>query len=177
MLGAMSALYCTLRYSNDSKLLWGVLAGVALFLAILAKENAITFLAVIPLSLYFFSEFGLKRILRISIPIILATIAYLILRFQVIGFVFSSGNEITDLMNNPFVEMDGSEKLATILYTLLYYLKLLVVPHPLTHDYYPYHIPLIELGAAYSLFSCYCIYIIDFYCDQGIEKKSMSLLT
>ncbi|HET9432325.1 MAG TPA: hypothetical protein VFO37_01150, partial [Chitinophagaceae bacterium] len=36
------------------------------------------------------------------------------------------------------------EKTATIFYTLLMYLKLLFYPHPLTHDYYPYHIPVMN---------------------------------
>src|SRR5678816_2407002 len=43
-------------------------------------------------------------------------------------------------MNNPFYGMSFGEKMATVFYTLLLYLKLLVYPHPLTHDYYPYHI-------------------------------------
>ncbi len=39
----------------------------------------------------------------------------------------------------PFMYANGSDKFATIIYTLGLYLKLLVVPHPLTHDYYPWH--------------------------------------
>ena len=48
-------------------------------------------------------------------------------------------------MNNPFLKLVGNqyvdfttgEWLATIFYTLGYYVKLLIVPHPLNHDYYP----------------------------------------
>jgi tetratricopeptide (TPR) repeat protein len=47
-------------------------------------------------------------------------------------------------MNNPFVEMNFMQKYSTILYTLGLYLKLLFFPHPLTYDYYPYHIPIIN---------------------------------
>lgn len=37
--------------------------------------------------------------------------------------------------------MTGQEEKATIFLTLAWYLKLLFVPHPLTIDYYPYHVP------------------------------------
>ena len=36
--------------------------------------------------------------------------------------------------------------MATVFYTLLKYIQLLVFPHPLTHDYYPYHIPILSWG-------------------------------
>jgi tetratricopeptide (TPR) repeat protein len=56
-------------------------------------------------------------------------------------------------MNDPFLEMNGMEKIATIFYTLLEYLRLLVFPHPLTHDYYPYHIPIMNFGKPGTLIS------------------------
>jgi hypothetical protein len=37
--------------------------------------------------------------------------------------------------------MNGGERLATIFLTLGWYVKLLFYPNPLTHDYYPYHVP------------------------------------
>ena len=49
-------------------------------------------------------------------------------------------------MNNSFVGMNVLQRYATISYTLLLYLKLCIFPHPLTHDYYPYHIPIMDFG-------------------------------
>ena len=49
-------------------------------------------------------------------------------------------------MNNPFVDATQGEHLATIFYTWLVYFRLLVFPHPLTFDYYPYHIALMNFG-------------------------------
>ncbi|MEO6038016.1 MAG: hypothetical protein ABIQ93_06340, partial [Saprospiraceae bacterium] len=40
-----------------------------------------------------------------------------------------------------FVDMTFLEKYATIFLTLGWYLKLFLLPHPLTTDYYPYHVP------------------------------------
>jgi hypothetical protein len=51
-----------------------------------------------------------------------------------------------DIMNNPFLGMDFIEKNATVLFTLLKYIQLLIVPHPLTHDYYPFAIPKMDVS-------------------------------
>ena len=78
-----------------------------------------------------------------------------------------SGQAMSDPLNNPFLTSDGQqwvpfsdqEKYATILFTLFQYARLLVWPHPLTHDYYPFHItpqnfhqlPVVAAIAVYGL--------------------------
>ncbi|HOY39518.1 MAG TPA: DUF1736 domain-containing protein [Bacteroidales bacterium] len=111
-------------------------------LAVFSKETAITFLFIIPVSMYFFRKPNRKQYLTSFFSIAGASIIYLITRFAVLGNTL--GNEVGELMNNPFLEATTGEKYATIFMTLGIYLKLLVFPHPLTWDYYPYHIPLIE---------------------------------
>jgi len=56
-------------------------------------------------------------------------------------------------MNFPYLDASFSEKYGTIAYTILLYLKLLFFPHPLTHDYYPWQIPLTPIYAPVALIS------------------------
>ena len=56
-------------------------------------------------------------------------------------------------MNNPFLGADSSDKWATILYVLFIYVKLLFVPHPLTHDYYPKQIEITGWADPLVIFS------------------------
>ena len=42
---------------------------------------------------------------------------------------------------------------ATIFYTLLQYIKLHFVPYPLTHDYYPYQVPVVNWGSWQAILS------------------------
>jgi len=86
----------------------------------------------------------IKKNLTALSPLVFASAAYLIVRYQVMGYFLSAGKEITDIMNNPFAGMDLGQRLATAFYTLGAYLKLLAFPHPLTHDYYPYQVPISE---------------------------------
>ncbi len=144
--GVFVALYYVLRHADTNKTIYLWWSGIAFFLGLLSKENAITFLAIIPMTLYFFRNADLRKMATATLPAFIATLLYLLLRYKAIGYVFSSGKEITDIMNNPFYGMSLGERLATISYTLLLYIKLLFFPHPLTHDYYPYQIPILNFG-------------------------------
>jgi protein O-mannosyl-transferase len=140
-MGEMGVLYFSFRYLNNNKLLYLILSFTAFLIGILSKESAITFLAIVPLTAHFFTQASLSQKFKISIPIIVGTLVYLIMRFNAIGYL-TDNKVVTDLMNNPFYNMSWGEKTATIFYTFFEYLKLLVFPHPLTHDYYPYQIPI-----------------------------------
>jgi len=76
-------------------------------------------------------------------------------------------------MNNPFYGMSFGEKTATIFYTLLLYLKLLVFPHPLTHDYYPYHIPIMTWADWAPILSLILHLTLLIIAVKGWKKKSI----
>lgn len=146
LLLALASSYYFLQALDSGKTWKGWLGGGLFLLAIFAKENAITFLAVIPLMAYAFSKPDLKRLAGQMLPFGVATGFYLLVRYAVIGFLMDGGQEIVNLMNNPFLNATAGQKSATISLTMAWYLKLLVVPYPLTHDYYPYHVPLVGWG-------------------------------
>jgi Flp pilus assembly protein TadD len=116
--------------------------GICFFAAMLSKESAITFLAVVPLALLYQ---GGKRseIQRAMIPLAIAAVAFLILRHVAIG---EARDAPAELMNNPFLHASAGERLGTTFLTWAIYLRLLLLPHPLTADYYPYHVPIVGLG-------------------------------
>ncbi len=144
LLGALGAMYFYLRYLKDGKMLWLPLMSLSYFLGLLSKENALTFLAIIPATGYFFTRTEKKPQIVATAVLLGISILYLLVRSSVIGYLIDGGTDVKALMNNPFLEMNSAEKFATILYTLGLYLKLLIFPHPLTHDYYPYHIPIMS---------------------------------
>ncbi len=142
LLGALYATLLTLRYLELRHRKYLIQSGFVFFLGLLSKENTITFLAIIPLTVYFFTEFKLRDIILSLVPLGIATVLFLAVRQAVIG---GAALEIEkELLNNPFLDASFEERFATVFYTLGLYLKLLVFPHPLTFDYYPYHIPLMK---------------------------------
>lgn len=152
LLGCLAAWWAVLRHV-DARRGWELpLAAGALFLALLSKEHAITFLAVIPVSLWFFRPtYRITQVWKLW-PLAVSVAAFLIIRGAVIGW--QMGDSPMEMLNNPFIKLQGDryvpfavgERWGTILFTLLIYLKLLIWPIPLTHDYYPRHIAIYDLG-------------------------------
>jgi len=173
LLLSLATLYTSLRYIDKRNILWMISSCALFFLALLSKENSITFLAVIPLTIYFFSENKWGPNLKLLGALIGTTILYLILRFSVAG-VPEFGNEINDLMNNPFLGMSGGEKMATIMFTLFKYIQLYIFPYTLNHDYYPYAIPVLGWGDYRSLGSLLLYIGMGYWGLKGIKRKKIS---
>jgi len=152
MLGAALAFWASLKYYHTKAGKWNIIAMFSFFIALMSKENAITFLAVVPLGYLFFKRQNLMNSLKNLWPFIISTVAFLAIRTSVLGADF--GSKSMELMNNPFLKLSGntwvpfsgSEKMATILYTLGKYLSLMVFPHPLCHDYYPRAVEIMNFG-------------------------------
>lgn len=141
LLGSLYALYAAFKYIDRQNAGWLLVSGISLLLAMLAKENALTFAAVIPFTVWFFGKESRGKALNTFWPLLVASLVFIVIRYKALGYMLNHGKSMNDLMNNPFLGMTGGEKTATIFLTLGWYLKLLFVPHPLTHDYYPYHVP------------------------------------
>lgn len=172
VIGSLAALYYSLKYIEKGRIVSLVLVCVCFFLGLLSKETTITFLGVIPMSIYFFQTGNLKKILSIFLPLLAVFVLYLILRVQVIGYLLSD-TVVTDIMNNPFVNMTEAQKYATIFYTLIIYLKLSIIPHPLTHDYYPFHIPTMEWSDFLPILSLVLYLAMGISALVGIRKRSI----
>ncbi|MEN0003392.1 MAG: tetratricopeptide repeat protein [Bacteroidota bacterium] len=179
LLGSLGALYFALRYVRTNapiQLLWSTLC---FFVGLLSKENAITFLAIVPLSFYFFTNAKLSKIVMASAPLFLAAALFIALRTSVLGFSFSEPS--MELMNNPFIKIEGntytkftaSEKLATVTYSMGKYLQLLAFPYPLTHDYYPRHIDLMQWSDWRVLLSLLAYFGLLVVAVLGLRQKSV----
>ncbi|MEM8526631.1 MAG: tetratricopeptide repeat protein [Bacteroidota bacterium] len=151
MLGSLAALYFALRAFDEKKAWMHLISAGLFFLGILAKENAITFLAVVPLAFYVFRRVSWIESLGKSIPLFIAAGIYLAIRFSILGFENEPSGE---LMNNPYLKIENGQWVdftlgewsATIMFTLGKYLQLLAFPHPLTHDYYPRQVDIMTWG-------------------------------
>ena len=150
LLFSLGALYLCLKALDTGKILYYITAGLSLFLGLLAKENAVTFLGVIPLALIYFRKTNFNQLMKIGAPLGAAFIAFIVMRMAVLPEFLSKPP--MELLNNPYIKWENEhwvdftmgEKYATIFYTLGRYLQLLVLPLTLTHDYYPRHIGIMQ---------------------------------
>ena len=158
MLIGLMAIY-TLLVSFKSNITKYLLSGILFFLALMSKENAITLIPVAFLIFYMLNNINLKASLTKTAPLIAGALVFIVIRFSILGF--ESVPPSLEMMNNPFVKYENggytffstSEKYASIIFVLGCYLKLLIIPHPLTNDYYPRQIEVVGLGDPHVLLS------------------------
>jgi len=179
LLGCLGALYFSLRSYHSKQIGWEALAVLAFLIGIFSKENAITFLAVVPLTYWFFTDASFGKIIRHTTPFLVVAVVFLLIRSAVLPNV-QIGTVSRELMNNPFLKLEGTqyvpftgaEKQATVFYTLGKYLQLFLAPYPLTHDYYPMQIPRMDWSKPASILSFLLYLGMGIYGVLGLRKKS-----
>jgi Flp pilus assembly protein TadD len=139
MIGAMAALLTALKFMESRKWWWLALSFVGMLFGLFSKENAITFLAVIPLALLFKGTERKLDYVWTLLPALVASAIFIVVRSRVLGGVLDTTHQEM-VLNNPFVNTTKAQEIATVLLTWGIYFKLLIFPHPLTHDYYPHQI-------------------------------------
>ena len=174
LLGSLYTVYLVFRYVESKNKKYLIAYPLVFFLALLSKETSITFLAVIPLSLYYFTSSDKKDFLISVSVLLIPTLVFLYIRQQIIGAPAVTGAEIPkELMNDSFLGMSVGQKYATIFFTLILYIKLLFVPYPLTYDYYPYHIHILDFSNLWVVISILFHLFLAVIALKGLKKKSV----
>ena len=128
-----------------------VASAIIFFLALLSKENAITFLVLIPFGLRMFTNDSVKNIIIKTIPLAIVAGIYIIMRANLAGII---GDRVTtDIMDDPYLHATLIQKLATISQVQLRYLVLLIFPYRLSYDYSYNQIPLVNWSNLIALVS------------------------
>ncbi len=171
LLGLLGASYLTFKYVDVKKAKYLGYAAIILFFALLAKENAIVCVVLTPLGLYLFRHEKIKSLLTVTSVLTISALVYLLIRQSVVGQAAGATDE---LMNNPFLYATTAQRYATVFYTMWRYILLLFFPHPLTWDYYPYHVPLLEWHDLRVIFSFLLFSgVIAFTLWQLYRKKAI----
>jgi len=132
------------RYARASQTASYWSSVVAFAACVLSKESGVTFLLVIPLTLYFFTSTAFVRIVKITIPYLAVALLYLVVRNSVLGSITSGKLPV---MNNALMAATStSDMLATNFVLLGKYIYLLVVPYPLSWDYSYNQIPIVSFA-------------------------------
>ena len=138
LLFGLLSFYGVIKYMRTEKLQYLIVISVGLFLGILSKDIAVTFLGVGVLLVFLLSKskFPIKEIIYVSIAYIVPITIFLILRKNIVGESGLTGAGDTSGLDNILYDTDSKyEKFLTAITLLFNYFKLHVLPHPLVADY------------------------------------------
>jgi protein O-mannosyl-transferase len=173
LLFSLCNLWLVLKYLSTQKIVFLILSPFTFILALLSKEIAAIFVIIIPATIYFFSIISYKKIAIVMIPMLVFFIVFLFLRNSMIAKTTTDVKYVHDVMNYSFADMNFAQKWATIIFCLGVYLKLLFIPHPLTWDYYPYHIKIMEWSNFWVIASLILLILLAFLMIKGLKSKSI----
>lgn len=157
----IASLRLVLSYLEKEKRKYLFYALFSFFLAFLSKETVITFLALLPLALHFFTRVPLKKILFITSAFVVVTLFCLFVRSRVLqGALTDDSVSMSD--NLIVAAKDFNTHIASAFYILGLYVKLLFFPHPLVYDYSYNQVPLVKFNNMFSIAS------LAFYLAIGI---------
>ena len=128
-------LICFLKFKESNFKKWLYASLSFYFLAILSKENAILFIAILPFINYYLSlEKGFKAFALANLKLFLIpAILYLFLQRIILGMNLMP--QMTELDNMLVGISNPAENLATRIYIVGFYLYKMLFPHPLFYDY------------------------------------------
>jgi tetratricopeptide (TPR) repeat protein len=125
------------------------IASLFFLAALFSKESSIILAALAPILLFVSSNKSAMDCLRRSLPFILLTAFFLLIRLSISRMPDGQ----IDITNNPYFTATFSQKLATISVVLLKYLRLLFLPEFLSFDYGYNHIPYVSFSNAMACLS------------------------
>ncbi len=163
---------CIIQYKDIRSVKYLLISLFAFMFALFSKEIALTYIAVVPLLLYYFSDYNFKKILNVTIPFLVIGLFYLFVRNVVMDDIAIQNDK--SIINNTLYAADGfGERFATTFFILGYYLKLLFLPYPLSWDYSYPQISIISWANPLAIFSLATYLLMLVYAIWGLKNKNI----
>jgi len=129
------SLWLFIRYADTEKKMYVAAALICYLTGFLSKPGIVVFFILIPLTLYFFTDLKIKKILFIFALLLIIT---LILKYFP-RFILPETDRPVEYYENPiYYEKGIFKRFALVFNSLGYYLKFLFYPYPLRY-YYGYN--------------------------------------
>ncbi len=172
LLFSMLSLYTLWNWLAKRKTRHLVLALVAYLVALFSKENAVTFVAIVPLALFFFAKSKPGQMASLTGMYAAAALFFILVRKAVIGDLLDPGGP--SVLDNFLVAANStSTHMASALLMVGKYLQTLLIPHPLSHDWGYNQIPLTNWGDWRVLLTVAAVAGLGFVALKGLKKRSL----
>jgi len=157
---------------EEKKLKQSALTVLFLILGLLCKQTIILFVILIPIIAYFFYDLKLKNFLYIAGSLFVVFITYKLFKRSMVHEL-ETIREFVFFENPLYYEHGFLNRIPFALYTLGYYLKLLIFPYPLS-CYYGYNtIPLSDWASPFIYVAIIFFMVIGIYALIKLPKKNM----
>ncbi len=166
----ISSLYFFIKSIETNKWVFILIALAFLVMGLLCKRTAMLFMALIPLTIYFFTSIKLKRIVILGLVLFITFFIYDSIKSRLIHSLLVQRDFV--FFENPlYYEHGFMKRIPLAFYTMGYYLKLLIFPYPLS-CYYGYNtIPMQGWSSPWFILSAILYFSMAMYAFIKLPKK------
>ncbi|MCX6251805.1 MAG: hypothetical protein NTX61_13765 [Bacteroidetes bacterium] len=167
-LNTIAMLYFALRYAESKKSGFLVIGVLLFYMALMSKESAMSGILLIPLVLWYSGEKSLIGLAKKTLPFLLAIILFIIQKH----LLFETKHPVIpiDPVNYPYTAELVKYSSAFMLF--LFFLRILIFPHPLRYDYSYNLIPAVGWDSLLALLGFFVFIGILVYTIIEVRKKS-----
>ena len=168
----LSALLFLIKSLNDKnkEIKYVSISLVFYLLALFSKESSFAFVAIFPIALFLLFNFSIIECIKKTFPYFIAALFFLLCRYLAIRNN-NSEIETTVLENVLYGAKSISVTIGTKFEIAFYYLKMMVVPYPMSWDYSFNQIPLMSLNELIPIISILSYCVIAYLILANIKKR------
>ena len=157
---------------NSKKWAFVILIMLFLFLGFLCKQTIILFFVLMPAIGYFFYDYKLKNFLLIALSFFIVLVVYKVFKRSMIHEL-KTAREFVFFENPLYFKHDFLTRISLAIYSLGFYLKLLIFPYPLC-CYYGYNtIPVLDWASSLIYIALLFYFFIGIYALIKLPKKNI----
>jgi protein O-mannosyl-transferase len=161
-----------LMYEEQHKIKYLWYSLTAFGVAIFCKENCLTFVAIIPMLLYFFTSLELKKIALKTLPYIGLVALYLFIRSRVMQDMTFTHK--IPVMDNALMSAGSNADVIASSFVLLgKYIYMCIIAYPLSWDYSYNQIPIVSWGNALPILSLLICAVLTWFAIWRLKRKSI----
>ena len=168
----ISAILLFINYVVSKSYYAFTIAGICYFLSLISKETGVSFLIIIPSTLFVFTKMDNKEKWVIAVLLVVETSLYFLIRHQVLAGLDTTSCNIP-INNSLLAAPDFITQKATAFYVLLKYILLLIFPNSLTTQYGYIQIPIMRISDLPAIAGIVLYFALGIYSIIYINKKNI----
>lgn len=162
----ISTLILHWKYLETKKTKFLIFGLITMYLALLSKETSFVGIGILIISLYFIAQKSISASVSGSLPYLGVVIIFFIQKNALIG----QGNVPNDIVN--YVYASENTKFLSTFKLFFYYLRLLVLPHPLVYDYSYNVIPSGKISDLMTFGGLTAFIVMTFFAFKSLKSRS-----
>ena len=187
-IGCLLALKFYIKFIENNKYYDLFFGAFFILFALMSKKDSMTYLAIIPFTMWFFKDASLKKILWMIFSLLFSRFLFFLSSLHaanlakkvMIGAVsLTNENGITrkflEWENPLFFKSTVLERIPTGFYSIYFYLKMFIFPHPLL-SYYGYNqVPIANWSNPIVWGVIFFLILVGYYVVKHIKSKSIEV--